>query len=240
MKPLSALSLVVLFLLVSCDKPRDRRTAYRSKGLNNNEAFTYNYYNNEGDGGNNTGSSGSNGTTGTNGDGGTTGTTGTNGENTQNLPNCSTSVSWSTDGSTGFDKTHNHVGAYSFCRDQATDTDVYIQLQTPVTDAQVCVIPTYHSGNRAIYVGEPRCLVIQDNKRIYKLTLLKNRTGYQNFQITGAMIMKDKAFFYPAPFYQYLLSPDAFLFCSQWLDQTGDSSYCYAFDSVGQYVYHQF
>ncbi|MCO4792595.1 MAG: hypothetical protein KC493_02695 [Bacteriovoracaceae bacterium] len=238
MKPISAFMFSLLFLMTACDQPRDRRTAYKTKGLNQNEAINYNYYNNDGESGTN-GSDGSNGTTSTDGTNGTTSTDGSNGTNPE-LPTCSTSTSWSTDGQAGFDKTHTHIGAYSFCRSQTSDTEVYIQLQNPILDAQLCVIPTYTSGNRAIYVGEPRCLVIQDNKKIYKLTLLKNRTGYQNFQVTGVMIMKDKAFFYPAPFYQYLLSPDAFLFCSQWLDQTGDSSYCYAFDSVGQYVYHQY
>lgn len=239
MKPTMALTFILLILLTSCDQPRDRRTAYKSNGQNQNEALNYNYYNNNGSGGSNDGSGGDNdGSDGSNGDGGTTGSSGENGAS--NLPPCSTNVSWSTDGNSGFDKTHNHIGEYSFCRSQSSDTEVYIQVKNPILDAQICVVPTYHSGNRAIYVGEPRCLVIQENTKIYKLTLLKNRTGYQNFQVSGAMIMKDKSFFYPAPFYQYLLSPDAFLFCSQWLDQTGDSSYCFAFDSVGQYVYHQF
>ena len=41
MKPLSVLTLVFLFFLASCDQPRDRRTAYRSKGLNNNEGASH-------------------------------------------------------------------------------------------------------------------------------------------------------------------------------------------------------
>ena len=54
------------------------------------------------------------------------------------------------------------------------------------------------------------------------------------------MIMKDKTYLYPAPFYQYLLSPDAYFFCTRWLDQTGDPSYCNAFKSVGEYIYGSF
>jgi len=148
---------------------------------------------------------------------------------------------WSMDGQTGFSNSNNtHLGAHTICQSQSSPVDIYIQLKNPISDAQVCLIPTYNSGTSSIYIGEPRCLMISDNKRIYKVTLLKNRQGYSSFSVTGVMAMKDKAFFYPPPFYQHVLSPDAFLFCSQFLDQYSDDSYCQSFKSVGQYVYKQF
>jgi hypothetical protein len=66
---------------------------------------------------------------------------------------------------------------------------------------------------------------------------MKNRANFSQYQINGVLIMKDKAFWYPAPFYQYLLTPDAFIFAAQWRDQRGDLSYYSAFESVGQYTY---
>lgn len=149
--------------------------------------------------------------------------------------------SWSADGKTGFENSSNsHLGAHTICQSQNSEVDVYLQLKNPISDAQICLIPTYSSGSSSIYIGEPRCLMVNDNKRIYKVTLLKNRQGYSSFDVTGVMAMKDKAFFYPPPFYQHVLSPDAYLFCSQFLDQYGDDSYCQSFKSVGQYVYKQF
>lgn len=148
---------------------------------------------------------------------------------------------WSADGISGFQMASNsHIGPHTICQSKNINTDVFIQVKNPITDSQVCIIPTYASNNASVYIGEPRCLMLNDNKRIYKVSLLKNRPGYGNFNVNGVMVMKDKAFFYPAPFYQHVLSPDAYLFCSQFLDQYGDPSYCNSFKSVGQYIYKAF
>lgn len=148
---------------------------------------------------------------------------------------------WSADGITGFQLSSNaHLGPHTLCQSKTVNTDVFVQVKNPIVDAQVCIIPTYASNNASVYIGEPRCLMLNDNKKIYKVSLLKNRPGYGNFNVNGVMVMKDKAFFYPAPFYQHVLSPDAYLFCSQFLDQYGDPSYCNSFKSVGQYHYKAF
>ncbi|MBT7609424.1 MAG: hypothetical protein HN576_06695 [Bacteriovoracaceae bacterium] len=227
MKFLKLLFLILPFIIIGCNQPRDRRTAYKARDLDSNSSYNYDY---NGNGGNENGNGGNE----------NSNPTATPTPNGQTVPPEISHCSWSSDGVNGFASTHAHIGAYTLCQSSSDQTKVHLQVKSPITDSQVCVIPTYHSNNRAIYIGEPRCLLINSNMSIYPISLLRNRTGYSNFQITGVMVMKDKAFFYPSPFYQYLLSPDAFLFCSQWLDQTGDSSYCYAFDSIGQYVYHQF
>lgn len=148
---------------------------------------------------------------------------------------------WSADGITNFQMASNsHLGPHTLCQSSTVNTDVFIQVKNPIMDAQVCIVPTYASNNASVYIGEPRCLMLNDNKKIYKVSLLKNRPGYGSFSVNGVMVMKDKAFFYPAPFYQHVLSPDAYLFCSQFLDQYGDPSYCTAFRSLGQYVYKSF
>jgi hypothetical protein len=148
--------------------------------------------------------------------------------------------SWSMDGVTGYEKSHVHIGSYTLCKSSLNPLDVYLQVKTPITDAQLCIIPTTNSGNSSTYIGEPKCLMIDTNNNVYKITLEKNRPSFSSYSLTGVMLMKDKQFYYPSPFNRYALSPDAYLFCSQWLGQTGDPSYCAAFNQVGQYVYHQF
>ncbi|GAB4010502.1 MAG: hypothetical protein Fur0010_03310 [Bdellovibrio sp.] len=148
--------------------------------------------------------------------------------------------SWASDGMSGFASSHAHIGEYTLCKSVADETDIYLQVKNNVSDSQLCLFPTTAEGSASTYIGEARCLMVTDNKKIYKIKMYKNRPGFESKSITGIMLMKDKAYFYPAPFYQYVLSPDAYLYCSNWLAIYKDQSYCVAFKSVGQYIYHQF
>jgi len=148
--------------------------------------------------------------------------------------------SWSQDGVNGFASSHTHIGAYTLCKSVTDETDIYLQVRDNISDSQICLFPTSTDGSNSFYIGEARCLMVTNNKQIYKIKMYKNRPGFESKSITGIMLMKDKAFFYPAPFYQYVLSPDAYLYCSNWLTIYKDQSYCVAFKSVGQYTYHQF
>lgn len=221
----SSLILLLSILIVSCDAPRDRRTAYSSNSYDSTSSGYVNIPS----------------STGTVSDGGSDSSSDDSTEETteSSIPSEIQHCTWSEDGSTGFAESHTHLGEYTLCQ-STNKRDVWIQVKTPITDSQVCIIPTHNSGSSSVYIGEPRCLMISDSKKIYKVTLYTNRTGYTNFSITGAMVMKDKAYFYPSPFYQYVLSPDAYIYCSQFLDQYKDSSYCNAFKQIGQYVYKVF
>lgn len=148
--------------------------------------------------------------------------------------------SWASDGSTGFQSNHTHIGQYTLCKSVTDETDIYLQVKDNVSDTQLCLFPTTNDAGNSTYIGEARCLMVTDNKKIYKIKIYKNRPGFETKSLTGIMLMKDKAFFYPAPFYQYVLSPDAYLYCANWLAIYKDQSYCVAFKSVGQYIYHQF
>jgi hypothetical protein len=156
---------------------------------------------------------------------------------------------WSSDGVNGFEYSATHMdpneqsaanGRYTICKSKTNPMDIYLQVQNPIDSEQLCIIPTTHSGSNSVYIGEPRCLYLRSNTTLYKVSLLKNRPGYTNYQVTGVMMMKDKLYEYGAPFYQMILSPDAYIFCSQWLAQYGDPSYCIPFKAAGHYVYHQF
>ena len=219
------LLIILAISITSCDAPRDRRTAYTSR---TGSTYSPSY--------NSTGSSNTGSATDTNTD-----SSGDREDTTTDtgIPDEIKHCSWSTDGSSNFAESNSHLGQYTICQ-STNKQDVWIQVKTPITDAQVCMIPTHNSGSSSVYVGEPRCLMLSESKKIYKVTLYANRSGYQNFSISGVMVMKDKSFFYPAPFYQYVLSPDAYIYCSQFLDKYKDASYCNAFKQVGQYVYKQF
>jgi len=157
-----------------------------------------------------------------------------------NVPAEVSHCNWSSDGISGYQSSSTHIDKFTLCQSKDSDTTVYIQVKTPDTAYQVCLIPTYNSGSTITYLGEPRCLYITSATQIYKLTMLKNRQNFTTYLITGIMMMKDKSYQYPSPFYKNILSPDAYMFCANWLEQTNDSSYCQAFEQVGAYVYHQF
>jgi len=172
-----------------------------------------------------------------------------NDENQLMIPSDAKHCTWSTSINAPYSYRHPHLspdeqnsyeGGYTICQSTSNETDIYLQLKNPIMNHQLCLIPTHHSGNNSVYIGEPRCLYVKANNVIYKISLIKNRTGYTSYPVTGVMMMRDKAYEYGAPFYQVILSPDAYIFCSQWLAQYGDSSYCIPFKAAGNYVYHQF
>ena len=221
-------------LMTGCDAPRsERRTSAGSA------SSTDLFFNPVGgtSGGTTTGGSSTGGST----TGGDTGSV--------TIPNEVSHCNWSPDGQNGFQSAAAHMapdettasnGNYTLCQSTTNPLDVYLQVKNPITSEQLCLIPTYHSAGNSVYIGEPRCLYVRSNTTLYKITLVKNRSGFSTYPVTGVMMMRDKAYEYGAPFYQVILSPDAYIFCSQWLAQYGDPSYCIPFKSAGHYIYHQF
>lgn len=217
--------IVLSSLLASCNEPtRDRRLAY-STSSSQTSGYTYI------------------GTTSTRSDG--TSTTSTTTSTTSNIPSVVSHCNWSTDGSTSFANSSNHLGDYTVCQSTADEKQIYIQLKT-IPSTQICLIPTSHNSSYSTYIGEPRCLTVSSNTTIYPISLLKNRTGYENFKITGVMIMKDYvkySYGYPyttiAPYTGEFYAPDAYLKCMAMLNY-GNYYYCQAFNAKGEHVYHQF
>ncbi|MBI2520453.1 MAG: hypothetical protein HYV97_08540 [Bdellovibrio sp.] len=225
------LLVVTAMWVISCDAPRDRRAAFRDKSsLNSFPTFSGFSVDNPPSSGTAIPGTGS----------GTSGASSGSGSGTSSIPSEVAHCSWSTNGVSGYASNHATIGPYTLCKSNTSETNVFIQVKNPITDSYLCVVPTTHNNNLSTYVGEPRCVMATNPLTIYKITLLKNRTGYGGYSITGAMIMKDKNEWFPSPYFQYLLIPDAYLFCAEYLAQTGDSSYCYTFNTVGKFVYHQF
>jgi hypothetical protein len=139
--------------------------------------------------------------------------------------------------------THSHLGqgnGYNICQNSQDNKKIHIQLKSSLTDAKLCIIPTSNRNGLTVFVGEPRCLMMSEADNVYEVPLLTNRVGFESLSINGVMLIRDKSYFYSWPFNQYLLAPDAFVFCSQWLDNYSDPSYCNTFNAVGEYIYHQF
>lgn len=212
--------IIILLAIAGCDSARDARKS----------RFDYSPFKNGND--NPTGGA----ITIDPGDGTGSGT----GTTTTTIPPEINHCSWAPDGLTGFSSNSTHLGEYTVCKSTSSETDLYIQIKNPITSVQVCLIPTSSSGSSSVYIGEPRCLVLNDNKRVYKVTMIKNRPNFSHLPLNGVMIMKDEQHFYPYPFNQNALSPDAYVFCSQYLAQYGYGGYCESFKSVGAYTFKQF
>lgn len=165
-----------------------------------------------------------------------TATTGT----TSNIPSEVSHCTWSTDGSSGFASSTNYLGDYTLCQSKTDETVFYFQLKT-IPSTPVCILPTASNSGSSVYIGGPICTSISSNQKIYKITVAKNRAGFTNFSISGAMIMKDQvAYYYPYPYNSTLYSVDAYLRCMYMTYYYNNGYYCATYQSAGQFTYHKF
>lgn len=157
------------------------------------------------------------------------------------LPEDGKHCKFSTDGSTGYESTSTHLGSYSLCQSSTDKNVFYAQFKTPpVTsagDVQVCFIPHTTSGSNSIYVGNPMCGSFSDPKSYKKITFVKY-TQYSGALINSVMFFKDTSYYYPV-FNRNMMTLDAYKTCMSMLSY-GNTSYCEAFRSVGQYVMKSF
>lgn len=216
--------IVLAAFMSSCEAPRDKRSLYMNSLSNQSGSTT----------GSSTGSSGdsSSGRDSTGTD--VTGST---------IPDDAKHCTWSTDNTTNYSDTSNtHLGANNVCRSSSSDTTVYIQLKKAHSDAQVCIFPTYEASGKSFYIGNPRCFVASEAGKLYKITLYKDRDNgkYSGLTVNSVMIVKDKAYFYDSPYYQWVLAPDAYMYCSKFLELYSNSSYCTTFKAKGEYLYKKF
>jgi len=228
--------LMALIITASCDAPRDRRAAYKE---DTSDSGPYWFSPSSSSGGQTSSDSSSDSSSDTSTD--RTDTTSDTTSSDSNIPEEIKHCSWSTDGTSGFSTTDKpHLGDHTLCQSKSNPNDIYIQVKTTIPDSQVCFIPTYNSSSASVYIGGPRCIMINETKKIYKITLNKNRTGYSGYAINSVMVMKDKAYFYDSPFNQLVLAPDAYIYCSQFLDQYGHPGYCESFKRRNEYVFKKF
>ena len=134
------------------------------------------------------------------------------------------------------------LGPYKLCRGQGNDT-VFMQFKNGISES-LCFFPTTHIGGGVTYIGEAKCVIPSTAYSIYQASLIRNRTNYTGYQMTGVMIMKDVRYQYRRML-EY--APNSYMFCIQWLDQTCadprvscDSSYCEDFKAIRQHLLHEF
>jgi hypothetical protein len=232
-------ALIFSIILVSCDSPRSQRALSASSSnnsLNNNlppAAMDW-------------GNSNSNSV-------GNTSTT-----PASIIPSDASHCKFASDGATGFESSSTHLGEYTLCQSSTNKSVMYFQLKTPPTntngDVSICLIPTTSNGSNSIYVGNPLCGQFKDPKSVRKITFIKY-AQYSNANINGVMFFKDLSWPYPVyykygqvnnqntyyPVYNnYINSLDAYRLCMDMLSNTGKTTNCDYFKSVGQYVYKQF
>lgn len=224
------LGMSLLFLLSACDSPRSQRalkgTSTSPIGVNL---------------GSNTGSGSGTGTgTGTGTETGTGTGTGTGGSASA-VPEDAKHCKFSTDGVNGFASNSTHLGPHTLCKSSTDGNTFYFQIKTPPVgsngDVNVCFIPTTSSGSNSIYVGNPMCGSFPDPKSVKKVTFVKY-SSYTNASINGVIFFKDTSYFYPV-FNRVMMTLAAYQGCMNMLAY-GNSAYCDAFKSVGQYVYQSF
>ena len=228
------INIFCLFFLVSCNRPSTRTETLNSGSSGNYGSTTIIYRDGEGQ-------TSSNENINVQTDNGSTTTFGSAATENPDLLNCN----WSEDGVNNFIYNHNSIGSYNLCFVESKN-QVYVQVQNPKSTGSLCFFPTTHVDNSSTYIGEASCIYMNSNKTIYPIQLYKNRNGYENYTITGLMIMYDIAYSFGYPYYQVLLIPDAYLYCMNYLvyslyySQNADTSYCDTFSNAGQYVYHRF
>lgn len=137
---------------------------------------------------------------------------------------------------------HNkpHIGKFNICRSKTNKTLIYFQAREPITESQLCFIPTSMHRNSPVRLGQTECLWIKTADKIYPIHLKRFRYRNRKFDFDSLYIMKNVAHFYPAPFYQYLLAPDAFTYCTNWQEKENDSSYCMAWNKIEEFVFYEF
>lgn len=221
------ITLLVLaaIMVSSCDSPRTQRSVYGTSTNSLNGSFNPSTT---------TGSQTSGTTTGT-----TTGTT----ENTSatNIPEDAKHCKFSTDGVNNFATNSTHLGPHTLCKSSSDANAFYFQIKTPPVgtngDVNICFIPTTSSGSNSIYVGNPMCGAFSDPKAVKKITFVKY-SSYTNAAINGVIFFKDTSYYYPV-YNRVMMTLAAYQGCMNMLAY-GNTAYCDAFKSVGQYVYQTF
>jgi hypothetical protein len=140
----------------------------------------------------------------------------------------------------------NFLGEYKIC--QQNEKRIKIELKNPQIEKKYCFIPNYYNkqSNKAIFIGEPRCLFIKFSNKPVEVTFLKNRNSpqdgsdYSTFPINSVMILIDEVHYFPPPYEGAISSVEAYLKCYEFIDSLEDKSYCEAFKESKLYNFHIF
>ena len=104
---------------------------------------------------------------------------------------------FSTDGQNGYEKLSSFLGKYTLCQSSLDHRELHLQLQVPSNEFQICVIPTFHSGDRSVWIGNPKCQYVPSSNEKVKFNILVNRPGFEHYRVTGVVLIKNEIVFFP-------------------------------------------
>jgi hypothetical protein len=218
-KQILALIIMNLFVITSCDSPRDRRANLKSGSMSNGLNFNNENRTDTGNSNNNNNNNNSN----------------------ANIPSDAKHCNFSEDGQNNFKFQGSHISSYNVCKSSTDKNTFYVQIKDANNNNQgqstvnICLIPMTSSNGSAIHIGNPQCGVFTDNKTVRKITFVK-LSQYSNANINSIMIFKDLKYLYPGYGVNYPISTlSAYSTCMSYLNYYGNSYYCQAFKSAGYY-----
>lgn len=140
-----------------------------------------------------------------------------------------------------YQNNHPLIGTFSLCQSERDDKILFFKMKRPNIKNQICFIPTHERKKKSFYIGEPRCLFVTIENKVYKINFYKNRPGqYKHLKINGVLIIQDKFIQFPTPFSQNkkIGIPEAYLKCISEIDKMKPNlKYCQSFKLEGEYVY---
>ena len=141
-----------------------------------------------------------------------------------------------------FPHTSSHLeGGYSVCQSSFDKKKIFFQLQEPSLEEDLCLIPVHRQNNGdLLYIGDAFCQRISSHLIIYKFHISANRENFENFLVTGVLIMRDSEYSYSFPYRESKTSSEAYEECLTQQTTNGNGSYCRAFKEAGQFVSYEF
>ena len=136
---------------------------------------------------------------------------------------------------------HKLLGKFSICQSKNEDKIIFFKSKKRFLNNKFCFIPTHERINKSFYVGEPRCLFLNDSEKVFRINFLKNRPGnYVDFQINGTLIIPDKFINFPDPFNKEIKMgiPEAYLRCMKEINKReSNTSFCESFKKANNFIY---
>jgi hypothetical protein len=142
---------------------------------------------------------------------------------------------------TRFKYEHELLGKFSICQSKREDKIIFFKSKKKFLDNKFCFIPTHEKGNKSFYIGEPRCLFLNDNEKVFRISFLKNRPGnYKDISINGTLIIPDKFIHFSEPFDKEIKMgvPEAYLRCMKEINsKTENIAFCEVFKKANHFIY---
>lgn len=157
-------------------------------------------------------------------------------QDTAVIPNEIAHCAWNIYGDGGYESANTALGNLTVCQSSVNSNQVYVQVQTPSENVQVCLFPTAEVDSTPVGIGVGKCLLLQNPNRIYRVEL---DISVQSLgAMSGVLLVRNDLQSLPHPYDQSSgFGPAAFEECSTEMKDHQDLSYCQAFKEHGTYFY---